>query len=95
MLTYGDMVDWSRLSDLVSNRVGMVNQLLGCHYAHSLDNPMVVRRVEKSYEILFKENCIAAYGVWDLDGIRAAYEVVNRWSDCVWHLARDGRLQTA
>lgn len=95
MLTYGDMVDWSRLCDLVSNRVGIVNQVLGCRYAHSLDNPMVIRRVEKSYEIVFKGEAIASYGIWDVEGIRAAYGIVDHWSECVWQLARAGRLSPA
>ena len=93
MLTYADMVDWARLHDLIANRVGIVNQLLGCRYAVSPTNPMGVRRDGSQYEVLCDGAVLASYGVWDVDGIRTAYELVDHWSDCVWQLSRLGRIQ--
>lgn len=53
MLTYPEMVEWTRLFDLVANRVGVFNQIMGCHYAHSADNPMLLKKCKKRYEIYY------------------------------------------
>lgn len=95
MLEYGDMVEWTRLMDLATNRVGVCNQLLGCRYAHSAENPMVMKRCGKRYEISFDGEHWASFGVWDLDGIRTVVDSLDAWADCIWQLSRYGALKTA
>lgn len=95
MLSYGDMVEWSRLFDLVSNRVGVCNQVLGCKYAHSPENPLVLKRCGKRYEIVFNGETFASFGVWDLESLRVVCDGMGAWSDCLWQLSRGGLLKSA
>ena len=95
MLTYADMVEWSRLLDLLTNRVGMCNQLMGCRYAHSPENPLVMKRCKRRYEISFNGEYLGGFGVWDLDGLRAVCDSIGAWSDCLWNLSRSGMLGAA
>lgn len=95
MLTYGDMVDWSRLFDRLSNRLMICNQLLGCRYANCMDNPFRVCMESGAYVVSYTGSEIARFGVWDLDALKSALVVMENWEDCIWHMSRTGVLSVA
>jgi hypothetical protein len=95
MLDYGDMLEWSRLYDLLLNRLGVCNQILGCRYAMAPDNPLTLRKSGSMYEVGFCGEVLADFKVWDLDGLRSVFGEMDTWSDCMWMLSRAGRLSVA
>ena len=44
-ISYDDMCSWGKLTDLVVNRVSVINQILGARYDGCLENPVRLRRV--------------------------------------------------
>lgn len=94
MLKFDEMLLWSRRFDLVSNRVQIVNQLLGCRYDFSPTNPMRLVRTVSGYDVTFDGEVLASFRIWDLADIDDAIGVVEQWSSCVWRLGRYGVLAT-
>lgn len=92
MLSYDDMVSWSRDYELVYNRVKIVNQLHGCRYADSSANPCRVTYDHGSYLVRYLDTILCTFGVYDVSGIALALSVLDRFSDCVWSMRRAGFL---
>lgn len=95
MLSYGDMVEWSRLFDRLSNRVAICNQLFGCRYENCPENDFRICMDHKRYSVMFRGYEIASFGVWDLDSLRDSLWVLESWENCIWHMSRQGVLSVA
>lgn len=91
-MTVHDITRWSKLYDLVLNRVGIANQLFGCRYDFASDNPMVITKCHGIYSVSYLDSEVASFAVNDLDGVSSALQVLDQWSRCLWLLSRSGRL---
>lgn len=92
MVDFAEMDRFVRLSDLVYNRVGVVNEILGCRYHHAWDNPMRCEREGGNYRVFYGDAVVAKYSVWDTQSAQAAFGVVDDWARCLWLVRRAGRL---
>lgn len=93
MLTYDQVSSWTDCHDLIVNRVAIMNQILGCRYDHSPDNPFVLERRRKGYVC---KVCDAAYESWDLyNAIEAERALcsIESLKEGLWLLNRSGRLK--
>lgn len=95
MVTYDEMCTFSRFYNLLVNRVDCCNQLLGCRYRNSSENDVRITYKKGCYSVTAYDAEIAAFRVWDLDGVLKSYAYVDSWADCLWHLSRKGRIVAA
>lgn len=91
-MEFYEMSRWSRRFDLVTNRIGVFNQVLGCRYDHSPTNPMRLVRSGRGYDVTFDGDVLTSFSLWDLAEIERSFAVVDQWSSCVWQLGRFGVL---
>lgn len=91
-MTYDEVSRWAKLSDLINNRVKVINQVLGAHYVSNVLNPCRVTYARGSYSCEVCGHEYATWGVCDLDGIETAYDRIDSLADGVWLLVGSGRL---
>lgn len=91
-MEYWEMSDFVRESKVVSNRVGVCNEILGCKYHHANDNPLTLVYSHGRYEVRYLGDLICSYRVWHLDEVRNASRIVDDWSRCLLLLRRGGQL---
>lgn len=92
-MDFYEMARWSKKYDLVLNRVSIANQLFGCRYDFSNDNPMTISKEHGSYSVSYLDAEVANFRRNDLDSVDAALHVLDQWSRCLWLLSRSGRLR--
>lgn len=92
MLTYDDMVIWTKDYDLLNNRKKIINQLLGSRYPESNDGFCRVFYKRGRYTVECGGSPLCDFGVYDVPGLSDALRTLDAWSDCVWHLSRSGRI---
>lgn len=90
MLDYNEMVLFAKNIDLLKNRVGIINEILGLPYHHASTNPvrLFLRRGRYVFEVCGSE--VACFGSYDADGVSAALSYAESVSDALWHLRRGG-----
>lgn len=84
---------WVRLYDVVVNRIGIINQILGMRYLHGADNPcrLVLRRGVYSCEVC---GCVfARFRMYDIDETQDAIDSLSVFESGLWLLSRSGRLR--
>lgn len=91
-MDYWEMERFVKDSDLVYNRIGICNEILGCRYHHASDNPMTLRYSHGRYVVAYLGDKVCDYRVWHLDEVRAAFDVVDAWARCLWLVRRGGNL---
>lgn len=82
----------SRSVDLIVNRVGIANQILGCRYSHSNGNPLRVRysRKRRAYVLdVFGVEHIEC-GCCDVEGLERLFNIVDNFAGLLWLLSRGG-----
>lgn len=84
---------WSDMVDLLCNRVAIVNQLHGCRYDHSPENPMRVNCRRGDYVVSYRDAEVASFSTYDFESLSSSLSVVGAWSSCVWQLSRAGVLR--
>lgn len=84
MLEWEQMCRFTKVYDLISNRIGIINEVLGRPLHHSHDNPMRLDYTQGRYSVTFDGSRIADFGVYDLDGASSALAVLDAWQDCLW-----------
>lgn len=89
---YEEMSLWAKVFDLLKNRLGVCNQILGCRYHHSPDNPVRLVCHSGVYVVSFCGDEMVRFRAWDLEALTGACELLDHWQDCMWQLARSGRL---
>lgn len=91
-MDYYESARWSKQYDLVLNRVSIANQLFGCRYDFSCENPMTISKEHGSYSVSYLDAEVASFRRNDLNSVNAALHVLDQWSRCLWLLSRSGRL---
>lgn len=81
---------WARLTDLIANRVSIVNQLLGARFDGAKDNPLFVEYDHGRYVCKLCGEVYATWGVYDLCSTQAAYDRVDALADGLWLIGRFG-----
>ena len=89
---YADVVDWTRLVDIIENRVSIINQIMGARYDSCLDNPCILRYRRGEYVCTYCGETYATWHVYDLDTTRRAFERIDALSDALWLAFRTGRM---
>lgn len=84
MLSFDVMQVWTCKFDLLRNRIGVVNQLLGCRYHNGNDARMCMTRVSGGYDVCFDSDVISSFRLWDIDSLTMTFEKVDAWADCLW-----------
>ena len=84
-MKYDDLDAWTRVYDLLVNRVKIINQILGS---------VVVRIQYKrgTYVCMVCDSKLCDFRIYDLASIDAAFAAVDGLSDGLWLLNRTGRL---
>lgn len=80
-----------QLVDTVINRVGIINQILGCKYDHQMGNPCEVylRRGRLTVKVCGGE--LATSGIYDGEGLIAVLYVLDSFKGGLW-LMRSGGM---
>ena len=81
-----------RQHELVLNRVAMVNQIHGCMYDYSADNPCVATCVSGVWQVRYCGALVCSYDLRDYDSVLSAYVVIDCYVDCLWHARVGGYL---
>lgn len=79
------MLIWSKDFDLLTNRVEICNQLV-------FDKFLQVSYNRGVYVVSCSGAPVAQFGVYDVPGLARSLEMVDAWSNCLWHMSRSGRL---
>lgn len=70
--------------DLVINRIKIINQILGTRYDLAPGNPCVLKVRFGWTEVYYCKSCISTFEIWDVDGVRLAYERLDTLADTLW-----------
>lgn len=92
-MDFGTLRDWATKYDLLVNRVGIVNEMLGCNYHISDENPMIIAKRDNSYSVRMYGEVIVSFRHYDNCGLIDAIECVELWHDVIWSLQRNGRIK--
>ena len=83
MLSYADLVIWTKRYGLLCNRVKVVNQLHGCRYEQSPTNPCRVLYDHGEYSVLYRGSRLCTFGVYDVSGVSSALAVVDSFAKSI------------
>ena len=86
------MCAWQRKHDLIVNRVGIMNQIVGCRYDLKSDNPYAIVYEHGSYTFTYFATPVVSWKVYDLAQVDHAFEVADAWSQCTWLMNVNGRV---
>lgn len=85
-----ERVKFEKMHGLIANRVGIVNELLGCRYHHAKGNPCVVTSSGARHVLAFGGVDCATWRDWDLEAVRTAFGWVDVFAASVWRLSCGG-----
>ena len=91
-MKYHDVSYWVKLLDLVTNRVKVINQMLGARYDGCLENPCRLVHDRGSYSCMICGECYATFTIYDIDATKEALSRISSLNDGIWLLKRSGRL---
>lgn len=74
----------AEIHDLIANRVGVTNEVLGCRYQHAAGNPLVLEYQYGMAVVKVKGNDLCEYGQGDRLGALRAFVMVDAISRYVW-----------
>ena len=83
-----DMCEWTRVDELLANRVSIANQILGARYDGDLSNPVRVVSFRGGRRVMLCGERFCEYLMYDLQSIRDAFARVDALSDSLWLLRR-------
>lgn len=89
---YEVLVPWTKAHELIKNRVGIVNELLGYRYHFDAHNALVLDWSDGRWRLVFDGIQKCEYRVYDLDTVRPALEWVKSFADACWMLRRAGAI---
>lgn len=84
---------WTRVHDLLVNRVCMVNEIHGCRYHHGYGNPCVVRSCRHGYVCEYGGTPLCSWSCYDVQSVRDAFATVDALADSLWLVRRAGYLR--
>lgn len=91
-LDYECIYKWSKVHDLIVNRVGIVNELHGCRYHSGLTNPCRLLRRNGFYVVVYCHDEIARWRLYDLESVNLAFAAVDALAKACWAGRREGVL---
>lgn len=91
-MDYATVQDWTNLYELISNRVSVINQVLGARYDGLLTNPLQLHYHRGSYTCKVCGAEFASFRIYDLPSTSYAYDRLQGLNDGIWFLNRSGRL---
>lgn len=89
-MTFEQMGIWTKTHDLVRNRMRVLNQILGCRYDESPENPARLEYRHGTYRVRFCGRIVAEWRVYDLQSVQTAFERLDAMSDAFWQARRAG-----
>lgn len=92
MLAYEEVTAWTENHDLILNRVGIANQILGCRFDHSPDNPLVVEQRRGGYVCKVGSAYFHGWKLYDASSSAEALKAIDSFKQGLWLLNRTGRL---
>lgn len=92
-MTEGEITECARLHDLIYNRVGICNQILGCRYHHNADNPLRIVKTGAVGVVTVDDVKVGEFKGLDRESLLKVYDMVDSWSELMWHLSRTGFIQ--
>lgn len=84
------MFVWTKIFDLITNKVKMVNHMLGGTYDGSLSNPCTLRMKRGRYKVMLGDAEYASFGVYDVPSAETACERMACLVDGLWLVRRGG-----
>lgn len=87
-----DMRYWSRLHDVIANKVSIINQMHNCRYARNYANPAQHRHRGGTYEVEIYGEVVASYALYDVEGTEKALERMQMLTDLYWNGTAHGWL---
>lgn len=92
MLAYEEVTAWTENHDLILNRVGIANQILGCRFDHAPENPLVVERRRGAYVCKVGGGLFSGWKLYDAKSSEEALAAIDAFKEGLWLLSRTGRL---
>lgn len=78
----------TNLIDLITNRIGVCNTLLGCRYAQANGNPLALTYRGRKYVFTVCGEELKEVGACDVEGLEDLFDIVDKYVDCIWYLGR-------
>ena len=72
-----EMIEWTRVDDLLVNRVSIANQILGARYDGDLSNPVRITDFRGGRRVTLCGERFCEYLMYDLQSIRDAFARVD------------------
>ena len=91
-MRYEDVSNWSRLFELIANRVSVINQVLGARFDGDMSNPVHLSYERGRYVCEVCGVPFVDFAVYDLEATSSAFARIDDLSDGIWLLNRSGRL---
>lgn len=77
----------------ILNRVGIINEIHGCHYDYCYGNPCTVRHRLGWYSCLYFGDLIAQWQSFDVDGVKLAFAKLDALAEALWLVRKAGKLR--
>lgn len=91
-MDFGTLRTWADRYDVLVNRVGICNEILGCARRIARGNPVqLVQDCTLIRVITFKEY-LGQCEIYDLAQLDELIDLVERWQDCIWLLSANGYI---
>lgn len=89
-MRFEDMTEYTKVFDLVCNKVSLINQVLGCRYDFDVRNPCRVLHVMGVWRVVLFGRVLAEWRPWDVSGVRSALSSAQVAFDVLWDARRVG-----
>lgn len=89
-MKYEHVYVWTKCFDLVSNRIKMLNHMLGGSYDGCMSNPVRLVMKRGRYSVMLWDDELATFRVYDLDSTQHAFERLDFATDVIWQIRRRG-----
>ena len=91
-MRYEDLSNFARISDLIVNRVSVVNQILGARFDGDMSNPARVVGIRGGRRVTLCGEPFCEFRNYDLDSASDAFARVNALCDSLWLLRRGNAI---
>lgn len=92
-MRWEDMALWERKQTLVLNRLRVINQVMGCRYDESPDNPCTFGWRGGAYFVEWYGREVARMPIYDLEAAETAFQRLDAIADALWMARREGMLK--
>lgn len=93
MVSYADVCAWSQDFDVITNRIAVINQVLGSKCEGLSSNPCKLAYKSGRYYVSICDSPFIDFGIYDSSESKIASDCLDRVFDAIWLLNRSGRLQ--